>query len=254
MSFAKKLSITTALIVMAGTAAADEIKITSGGTSAMYLLNPVKDAFEKSSGHKLTIKTAGGRFAMVDVDSGSAELGAAAHTKDELESFLKKDGIAVSKVAEIQEFPMAPSIDYTLAVHKDNPVGKLDKEQIKGIYTGKITNWKDVGGKDAPILIVLPKFQPAANQLLQNKFLDKQPQTTDVLEVNVYDDVKQNVASNPEAIGVMMKFQAEGGVKSLDIPKFSTGPITFYTLGEPSPKVKQLLAFVKSEGQKFLPK
>lgn len=249
-----KLTLTAALLVLNGTAVADEIKITSGGTSAMYLLNPVKDAFEKSSGHKLSIKAAGGRFAVVDVESGAAELGAAAHTKDEIEGFLKNDGIPVPKIAQIQEFAMLPAIDYTLGVHKDNPVSKLDKEQIKGIYTGKIANWKEVGGKDAPILIILPKFQIAANQLLQNKFLDKQPQTKDVLEVNVYDDVKQNIASNPEAIGVMMKFQAEGGVKALEIPKFSTGPITFYTLGAPAPKVKQLIDFIKSDGQKYLPK
>ncbi len=36
-------------------------------------------------------------------------------------------------------------------VHKSNPVKKLTKAQLKGIFTGKITNWKDVGGKNAPI-------------------------------------------------------------------------------------------------------
>ena len=33
-------------------------------------------------------------------------------------------------------------------VNKDNPITSLTSEQIKGIYSGKITNWKEVGGKD----------------------------------------------------------------------------------------------------------
>ena len=36
-------------------------------------------------------------------------------------------------------------------VHADNPVKSLSKEQLKGIFTGKITRWKEVGGQDAPI-------------------------------------------------------------------------------------------------------
>jgi phosphate transport system substrate-binding protein len=39
-------------------------------------------------------------------------------------------------------------------VHKSNPVKKLTKEQVKGIFTGRITNWKTVGGKDAPIVCI----------------------------------------------------------------------------------------------------
>lgn len=38
-------------------------------------------------------------------------------------------------------------------VHKSNPVRNLTKEQIKGIFTGRIKNWKEVGGKDAAIAV-----------------------------------------------------------------------------------------------------
>ncbi len=41
-----------------------------------------------------------------------------------------------------------------LIVNKDNPVKDLTMEQIKDIYTGKITNWKEVGGYDSPVVVV----------------------------------------------------------------------------------------------------
>ncbi|WP_054696526.1 substrate-binding domain-containing protein [Geotalea toluenoxydans] len=40
----------------------------------------------------------------------------------------------------------------TVFVHKNNPIKNLSKEQLKGIFTGKIKNWKEVGGKNAPIV------------------------------------------------------------------------------------------------------
>lgn len=42
----------------------------------------------------------------------------------------------------------------SVIVHKDNPVRSLTKKQIEGIFRGEIRNWKEVGGKDAPIVPV----------------------------------------------------------------------------------------------------
>jgi len=41
----------------------------------------------------------------------------------------------------------------TIYLNKNNPVNELSMEQLKGIYTGKITNWKELGGSDAPIVV-----------------------------------------------------------------------------------------------------
>ncbi len=42
----------------------------------------------------------------------------------------------------------------SVAVHPSNPISELTIVQLSGIYTGKITNWKEVGGKDAPIVAI----------------------------------------------------------------------------------------------------
>jgi len=50
-------------------------------------------------------------------------------------------------------FPIARD-GVCLIVHKDNPVTSLSSEQVVGIYTGQITNWKEAGGNDAPIAAI----------------------------------------------------------------------------------------------------
>lgn len=62
------------------------------------------------------------------------------------------------KRSEKQDKPYYQIIGYdgnAVFVHASNPVNSLTKEQIKGIFTGQISNWKDVGGKDAPITVAV---------------------------------------------------------------------------------------------------
>lgn len=45
-------------------------------------------------------------------------------------------------------------------IHPSNPITNLTNLEIKGLFTGKTRNWRDVGGKDAPVLIVWGKNAP----------------------------------------------------------------------------------------------
>src|SRR5659263_49255 len=58
--------------------------------------------------------------------------------------FLFKSGIGLFSESPVEQ-------GYTLAVNSTNPVGTLNSKQIKAIFNGDITNWKDVGGKDQDI-------------------------------------------------------------------------------------------------------
>ncbi len=58
--------------------------------------------------------------------------------------FLFKSGIGLFSESPVEQ-------GYTLAVNANNPVGALDAKQIKAIFNGDITNWKEVGGKDQDI-------------------------------------------------------------------------------------------------------
>jgi phosphate transport system substrate-binding protein len=59
----------------------------------------------------------------------------------------------LSEERDVRSFPIARD-GVCLIVHKDNPVQGLDREQVLNIFTAKVTNWKQVGGRDAPITVV----------------------------------------------------------------------------------------------------
>ncbi|MFN5876058.1 MAG: phosphate ABC transporter substrate-binding protein, partial [Ignavibacteria bacterium] len=59
-------------------------------------------------------------------------------------------------------------------VHKSNPVKQLTMAQIKDIFTGKITNWKDVGGKDSKILLYSRENNSGTYEFFKEHVLNKQ--------------------------------------------------------------------------------
>jgi phosphate transport system substrate-binding protein len=128
-------------------------------------------------------------------------------------------------------------------VHKDNPVAKLSKEQLTGIFTGKIANWKEVGGKDAPILVVWGSLTQGTNSMFVKNIMDGAKPTSEVISATTAEDIRQNVASNPEAVGIGPQAIVNDSVRSPETPEVAR-PITLITKGAAPPKVQKLLDFL----------
>lgn len=97
---------------------------------------------EKNPDFKIEVQGVGSSAGIKAASDGTAEIGMSSRELKEeekslglVESTIAYDGIAV-------------------VTHPSNPVADLTKEQIKGIFEGKITNWKEVGGNDANIILV----------------------------------------------------------------------------------------------------
>jgi len=69
--------------------------------------------------------------------------------------FIKLDEVKTALANDVYPVPFAVALDCLLPmVHPSNPVNGLTTLQLKDIYSGKITNWKDVGGEDTAIVVV----------------------------------------------------------------------------------------------------
>jgi len=157
----------------------------------------------------------------------------------------------------------------SVVVNPANPVAELTMEQIKLIYTGKITNWKDVGGADHAITLCGRDNSSGTYAYFQKHVLLKEDYAASALNLQSNSAIVEEVASNEYAVGYIglgylveavgkVAAVAVDGVKPSDASvasgsyKIARG-LQMYTNGEPQGLSKAFLEFIMSEeGQKIV--
>lgn len=248
----KRISVLTAatLALSVTIATAAEIKLGGGGASISTVFAPVKAAFEKSSGNNLIILQSTPKDGLKQLWKGELEVAVTAVGLDGMIAGAAKDGVTIDKAA-LQAIEIGTNKTVVL-LHPSNPVANLTKEQMKGLFTGKTTNWKDVGGKDAPVLVVWGKNSPGQNALFTKVILDGENITAENLETTDYKGIKETVAANPEAIGIDPLGMVDATVKGIKPSPEANSPILMITKGKPSAAVQKLVDFIKTEGKKYI--
>jgi phosphate transport system substrate-binding protein len=135
--------------------------------------------------------------------------------------------------------------------HKDLGVKELSKDQLKGIFTGKITNWKEVGGPDQAVVVVYGTQIPGTQSVFQTQVMDGEPYLKNQVEAANAPDVKEKVKATPGAVGLAPVTLVDDAVNVPKIPEVGR-PITLITRGEPSPLVTKMLDYLKGPGKKYL--
>jgi len=151
-------------------------------------------------------------------------------------------------------------------VHPSNPVQGLSTEQIKDIYTGKITNWKDLGGKDQKIVVVSRDSSSGTFETFEKIVLKGKKVIPEALAQASNKTVATIVATTKGAIGYVGLGYLSGTIKALEvngvIPERETvvsgkypisRPLYMYTNGVPQGIAKDFIEFIWSEeGQKIV--
>lgn len=114
---------------------------------------------------------------------------------------------------------------FVFFVHKDNPITNLTTGQIKDIYSGKITNWKDVGGKNEKIA-AFQRNEGSGSQSMLKRFMGDTPITdapTEMVNDLMAGIIKQvaDYKSKTNSIGFSFRYYVEGIIKNPDIKMIS---------------------------------
>ena len=167
---------------------------------------------------------------------------------------------------------------FVFFVHKDNPIDNLTTEQIRKIYSGEITNWKELGGKNEKIA-AFQRNEGSGSQSMLVRFMDGTPLMDPPTELvnDLMSGIVERVSkyrSTTAAIGFSYRYYMEGIIKNPDIKLLSidgvaptleniksgaypiTGPLYAVTYeGETNPNVQTLLDWILSpEGQEIIEK
>ena len=163
----------------------------SGSTSVGPLMEKVAEKYEgDNSNVSIEINQVGSSAGIKDIINGVSELGMSSRElKAEEESQVKSNIIAYDGIAII--------------INKNNPIKNISLDQIKGIYTGEITNWNQIdGGKDAPIVIVSREEGSGTRDAFQEIVGYKSEELkADAMISNGNGGIKETVASNKNAVG-----------------------------------------------------
>ena len=249
-SLMKRIVTAVALTLIAGTAFAEDIRIGAGAAPTENILKPIRAAFEKASGITLNTISNGPKQAFIELEKGTVDAAAAGLALDDWWALLKKEGVAVTNPGAYQGLVIGKD-RVVVITHKDNKIPALSKEQLQGIFSGKTQNWKDVGGKDMPILLVWGSLIPGTNSMFSKVALGGTAVTKEVLDATTAEDVKDKVKSNPEAIGIGPAAIVDDSIWSPKSPEVARD-ITLLTKGAPSAKIQKLIGFIKGDGAKLI--
>ncbi|MDD2851024.1 MAG: substrate-binding domain-containing protein [Desulfuromonadaceae bacterium] len=231
-------------------AGAEELKIGAGAAPTENILKPLKANFEKASGLTLNTLSNGPKQAFIELEKGTVDAAAAGLSIGDWWALLKKEGVAVANQADYQSQVIGKDRVIVLT-HKDNRIASLSSEQLVGLFSGRIQNWKEVGGKDLPVLIVWGSLIPGTNSMFIKVALGGATVSKEVLDATTAADVKDKIKANPEAIGIGPAAVVDDSVWSPKSPEVARN-ITILTKGAPSVKVQKLLDYIKGDGAKFI--
>ena len=142
-----------AAFALTGSPALADVKVHGATTVTFGLMKPQKEAIEKSAGVALIILPSSTSRGLADLAQGKADIAMLAEPLETAaESMNKKQPDAVKPQDLVGQHVGNAYVQFV--VHASNPVAKLSKDQLAGLFSGKIKNWSEVGGANQPVLLV----------------------------------------------------------------------------------------------------
>ena len=178
---------------------------TDGSTSMEKVIGALGEQFMKDNdGITFTYNPTGSGSGITAVSEGRCDIGLSSRAlkDDEAASGLTGTTVALDGIAII--------------VNPENPVSDLTIEQIAAVYTGEITNWKDLGGSDAEIVLIGREAGSGTRDGFES-ITGTKDSCQYRQELTSTGDVIATVASNPNAIGYASLAALKDTVKALSV-------------------------------------
>ena len=249
--------------VVAGCGSSAKNMALVGSTSVQPLAQELADAYEKANpGMKIDVQGVGSTAGVNAAHDKTADIGMSS-----------RDLTTLEKQWKMQEKVLALD-GISVVINPANQTTDLSVEQIRKIFKGEITNWKQVGGKDVPILVVSREagsgtrtaFEELTKVAVKKDGKDVSLLKADALVADGNGSVQANVAAKENAVGYMSMGMVDKAVKAIKVEgvqptdvnvvakKYSLSrPFILLISGEASEQVIAFLKFAASpEAKKII--
>lgn len=221
----------------------------AGGTAHLKVMKDVADMLQEQGDFDISINGGGSGVGIKSVGEGMVDIGNSGRdlTATEISTY----GLVPHKIA---------TDGIAVIVNPKNATANLTLEQIKNIFTGKVTNWKELGGADAKINIYTRDSKSGTRKTFSKLALSKEKIIKDAIVVSSNGNMKQSLSNDPNGIGYMSVGYLDNSVKGVAvenvIPSVETIVSGAYkiqrylfsvTKGEPNGAVKEFLDMLLSD-------
>ncbi len=274
--FAVALGVLAASLVFPGTALAkdDSLQIKGSDTMVNLVQAWAEEFMTRKPGSFAAVTGGGSGTGFASLISGTCDIAMSSRE-------IKAKEIALAQKKGIDPKEYKPALDgLAVVVHKDNPVHKLTLEQLADIFSGKISNWKELGGPDLHIVVLSREVNSGTHVYFKEHVLRKNDSTSkvefapDALLMPSSQAIADEAASNTGSIGYFGMGYANPSLRIIAVSKDAASesvvptietvvsgaypisrPLFIYTNGEPQGAVKEFIDFALSpEGQEIVKK
>jgi phosphate transport system substrate-binding protein len=248
----RSLLISTVLAAAAGSSNAQSLEIAGSGTFQKRIVEPTAQALKAATGVEVKMLASNSAKGLISLAQGKVQVSAASESLADVVESAKKiaaDGGGAFTAPATLMYHQIASDEVAVVVNKANSLKALSKSQLRDLLDGKVGNWKQVGGPDLPVRIVMSEPGSATRSLVQKEILDGGAYSKDVVEMRTSSAEVEEIARHAGAIGAVSgatyrKFSDRvRQVKTTTISR----PLGLITVGAPTPAVKKTIDFLRGK-------
>lgn len=215
-----------------------------GSTTFALLISNQRAALETQCGVKLEVVGNGAGRGLNDLADGQADIALMAGPLAAVARAMNAEKPGSIDVTGMTSVPLA-GLKLLLVANPAVGVKSLTEAQARDLFSGKATNWKDVGGADVPVKVVLPFPGDGARVSVEDELLAGTGFSKDVILRNSSKDIAPVISQLPGSLSFLTAEHA-AGLTTLSCDKDLVMPLFLVTKGEPAGDIKKVADAVKA--------
>ena len=231
---------------------AGDLRIGGGAAPINNIFKRIQAPFESKTGIKLILSEEGPDNALKALDEGKLDMASAGLGRDDWLKLMEEKKLTLKNGADMKYRVVGFDLIGIIA-HAGLRLGTLSNEELEKIFLGTVKNWKELGGADQAIVVVMGEKIPGTNRFFAQRVLKGGAYRKDAvwLAEGTAPALAAKVKATPGAISLAPMGLDTSGLALPKVDKIGR-PISVATRGVPSADAEALYKFIEGEGKQYL--